>query len=190
MRSAWDRGAVGKWTGMEMGLKASKRWDGDATAAAAACRALCGQLPDGQIKELVIVIPLQSPSKWGNYRCSPPPPALPPASCRVNILLLIYNAGRTHYPKVSVEWWTLGEHVRLGSCRAQATGKGTGSGDAKANLCWRSVFGGVRQCVSTINLITTRFSRLDLGLLNSTRTRSACAVWQVERRWQHALTSS
>lgn len=46
---------------MEMGLKASKRSDGDATAAA--CRALCGQLPDGQIKELVIVIPLQSPSK-------------------------------------------------------------------------------------------------------------------------------
>lgn len=71
MRSAWDRGAVGKWTGMEMGPKASKRWDGDATATAAACRALCGQLPDGQIKELVIVIPLQSPSKWGNYRCSP-----------------------------------------------------------------------------------------------------------------------
>lgn len=39
---------------------------------------------------------------------------------------------------------------------------------AKANLCWRSLFGGVRQCVSTINLKTTRFlslnSNWELGL--------------------------
>lgn len=110
------------------------------------------------------------------------------ASYRVNILLLIYNAGRTHYLKVSVEWWTLGEHVRLGSCRAQATSEGTGSGDAKANLCWRSVFGGVRQCVSTINLITTRFSRLRSTQLDSDSLCLCCLTgWTTLAARPHVL---
>lgn len=128
------------------------------------CRALCGQLPDGQLKELVIVIPLQLSSKWGNYRFPYPSsssPSLPAGRVNSSAAKIIYNAG----------WKCLCHDERLASTFASGhkwVVPGGGGWDAKANLCWRSLFGGVRQCVSTINLKTTRFlslnSNWELGL--------------------------